>query len=109
MSSNSEVKKWPSHAEYTRRNRNTLRPTPLPVTGDDGMPILESETRSLRVRWDTDFGLSVYLERWANYPEGTSQFGQKPFIPEQIGMSGEGWDILVDLVHQYDRWVAETP
>ena len=89
---------YPSPAEYARRRR--LERMPKPTIGDNCYPILEHKFPDsiLRVRFDPGFGLNVYIE---------TEWNGK--IDQELALGIEGWDELVELVHQYDRWVEETP
>ena len=86
-----------------------LRCAPLPPTNDDNMPVLETDDRLLRVRFEPGFGLNIHIEMW-DAPDSVSRRNPKDWtLRRQLAMSITGWQSIVDLVHQYDRWVEEAP
>jgi hypothetical protein len=69
-------------------------------------PVLETEDRSLRVRFDPGFGLNVYIESWAM---PCSHGPKEPVLRESVGMSIQGWERICEMVHKYESAHVRTP
>lgn len=92
----------PTHAGYARLSRERLpyQIAPCPRTNEEGFPILRDVgiQSTILIRFEQAMGLNVSIEM------ETDSKTQRTF-----GMAIDGWERLVELVHQYDQWVKETP